>query len=113
MIVRTVIAEVLQAARVRAVIAKSVSRTFRPNAPNNALLLCQSDAPHLGEGATVGISLRDQLLTVTPQDVPPIPAGRLPDFMARLLCHGGLATYLRVGGRVKKKRRYRLWLSLW
>jgi len=89
---------VLQAAGVRAVIAKSFSRTFRRNALNNGLLLCQADATHLAESTMVSISLKDERLTVVPQNAPPIPAGRLPDFMAKMLYHGGLATYLRVSG---------------
>lgn len=89
---------VLQAAGVRAVIAKSFSRTFRRNALNNGLLLCQADATHLAEGTKVSISLKDELLTVVPQDAPVVPANHLPDFMAKMLSHGGLATYLRVSG---------------
>lgn len=89
---------VLQAAGVKAVVARSFSRTFRRNALNNGLLLCQADATHLAERSKVGIALQDGNLAVVPHEAYPIPAGKLPGFMAEMLQHGGLAAYLRARG---------------
>jgi 3-isopropylmalate/(R)-2-methylmalate dehydratase small subunit len=89
---------VLQAAGVKAVVAKSFSRTFRRNALNNGLLLCQADATDLTEGCDVRITVQDEVLTIGAQGRSPIYANRLPDFMAEMLRYGGLAPFLRARG---------------
>lgn len=86
---------VLQAAGVRAVIARSFSRTFRRNALNNGLLLCQADLPDAPEDGQVDIHLQGDRLIVTPGDGPQVAAGVLPAFMGRMLDAGGLVPFLR------------------
>lgn len=89
---------VLQAAGVRAVIAKSFSRTFRRNALNNGLLLCQADATELVDGTWITIRVTGQQLTIQPQGASPIDAGVLPNFMVAMLAHGGLPEFLKARG---------------
>lgn len=91
---------VLQAAGVRAVVARSFSRTFRRNALNNGLLLCAAEigeaiAP---EDARLSIRLDEGALTVVPEGADAVPAGTLPAFMARMLDAGGLVPFLRESG---------------
>jgi 3-isopropylmalate/(R)-2-methylmalate dehydratase small subunit len=85
---------VLQAAGVKAVIAKSFSRTFRRNALNNGLLLCKADALFLEDGDDVEVKLNDGVLCIQSSRRAPVNAGAMPNFMLDMLSHGGLTNYL-------------------
>jgi 3-isopropylmalate/(R)-2-methylmalate dehydratase small subunit len=89
---------VLQAAGVRAVIAKSFSRTFRRNALNNGLLLCQTDFTCLQEGAPVMIEYVNGRLAIQSDNAAAIDAGALPPFMVEILSYGGLTDFLKAKG---------------
>lgn len=89
---------VLQAAGVRAVVAKSFSRTFRRNALNNGLLLCQADFAHLQEGAHVVIKHVEGRLTIQSDSAAKIDVGALPPFMVEILSHDGLTDFLKAKG---------------
>lgn len=89
---------VLQAAGVRAVIARSFSRTFRRNALNNGLLLCQADVPFAPDGSLIDIDLHGGRLIVTPETGAEVAGGVLPEFMGRMLAAGGLVPFLREQG---------------
>lgn len=91
---------VLQAAGVEAVIAKSFSRTFRRNALNNGLLLCQADPGNVVEGATLRIELSDGHLEIVDETGGRMDGGTLPAFMARMLSAGGLTPFLKRNGRL-------------
>jgi 3-isopropylmalate/(R)-2-methylmalate dehydratase small subunit len=98
---------VLQAAGVRAVIARSFSRTFRRNALNNGLLICQAALPDVSEDEQVNIHLQqgDQLI-LTLGDGPQVAAGVLPAFMGRMLEAGGLVPFLREQGGFNAETRH-------
>ncbi|QIE46853.1 alpha-IPM isomerase [Pseudohalocynthiibacter aestuariivivens] len=89
---------VLQAAGVKAVIAKSFSRTFRRNALNNGLLLCQADATHLNDNDAVTVGLENGTLTIDTNADERIKAGTMPAFMLEMLSHGGLTRFLMAKG---------------
>ncbi|MEI4263786.1 LeuD/DmdB family oxidoreductase small subunit [Roseovarius sp. D0-M9] len=89
---------VLQAAGVKAVIAKSFSRTFRRNALNNGLLLCQAHTGSIEDGDEVAVMLQDGALLVQTATCKPIEAGVMPSFMLEMLSHGGLTSYLKAKG---------------
>ncbi|MEQ8901546.1 MAG: 3-isopropylmalate dehydratase [Roseovarius sp.] len=89
---------VLQAAGVKAVIAKSFSRTFRRNALNNGLLLCQANAMCLEDGDEIAVKLQYGALFVQSSRCKPVAAGGMPDFMLNMLSHGGLMSYLMAKG---------------
>ncbi|SEK58343.1 3-isopropylmalate/(R)-2-methylmalate dehydratase small subunit [Roseovarius nanhaiticus] len=89
---------VLQAAGVKAVIAKSFSRTFRRNALNNGLLLCEADASFLEDGDDVAVELNDGVLCIQSSRRAPVNAGAMPDFMLDMLSYGGLTNYLVANG---------------
>jgi 3-isopropylmalate/(R)-2-methylmalate dehydratase small subunit len=90
---------VLQAAGVQAVVAESFSRTFRRNAVNNGLLLCEAAVPEaaLAEGAEARVVLSGEQLRLQAPGLD-LPAGLLPGFMREMLACGGLAPFLKARG---------------
>jgi 3-isopropylmalate/(R)-2-methylmalate dehydratase small subunit len=92
-------ATVILAAGIKAVMAKSFSRTFYRNAINNALLPIECDTSAIREGdrlrvfsdangTTARLVDRDETLAAAP----------LAPFMAEVLAAGGLVPYVRKGG---------------
>jgi 3-isopropylmalate/(R)-2-methylmalate dehydratase small subunit len=72
---------VIQAAGIRAVVAKSFARSFYRNAINNGLLVIERDTAGIQEGTEVKFE-----------------SSALPPVLASILEHGGLVGYLRSGG---------------
>jgi 3-isopropylmalate/(R)-2-methylmalate dehydratase small subunit len=86
-------------AGIRAVIARSFSRTYWRNAMNNGLLAIAADTSRIAEGdalqlhgAAGGIILRAGV-------APPVRCEPVPPFMREMIEAGGLVPYLRERGR--------------
>lgn len=86
---------VLQAAGVRAVVARSFSRTFRRNAINNGLLLCSAKLDEVARDDPLRIHLDDGRLIYTLGSGSEITGDPVPEFMIRMLRAGGLVSFLR------------------
>lgn len=89
-------ATVIQAAGIRAVLAKSFSRSFYRNAINNGLLVIECDTSSISEGDRLRVTLTDdaaEVLNLT-RSVR-IPGTTLPAIMLRILSAGGLVGFLR------------------
>lgn len=92
-------ATVILAAGIKAVLAKSFSRTFYRNAVNNALLPIECDTSPIREGDRLRVSMDDRTAIVTLLDRDEtIAAAPLAPFMAGVLSAGGLVPYVRNGG---------------
>jgi 3-isopropylmalate/(R)-2-methylmalate dehydratase small subunit len=90
---------VVQAAGIRAVLAKSFSRTYFRNAINNGLLPVECDTSEIQEGDLLQIQVSSGALTVHNKTRGRgIPAGGLPPFALAILEEGGLVPYLRDRG---------------
>ena len=86
---------VILAAGIRAVIAKSFSRTFYRNAINNGLVPAQCDTSRFEEGNRIGVRLDGTGLIVTNQTKNLTLAGpRIAGIVLDILEHGGLVPYL-------------------
>jgi len=91
-----VAATVIQAAGIRAVLAKSFSRSFYRNAINNGLLVVECDTSSVTEGDELVITL-----TANAAEVRDVTCGiqlrgaPLPAIMLRILDAGGLVGFLR------------------
>ncbi len=92
-------ATVILAAGIRAVLAKSFSRTFYRNAVNNALLPIECDTSLIREGDRVRVSMTDRQAIVELVDrSQTLATAPLAPFMAGVLAAGGLVPYVRNGG---------------
>jgi 3-isopropylmalate/(R)-2-methylmalate dehydratase small subunit len=92
-------ATVILAAGIKAVLAKSFSRTFYRNAVNNALLPIECDTSAIAEGDRLNVSIDDARTTVTVVGRDEmIAAAPLTPLMADVLSAGGLVPYVRNGG---------------
>jgi 3-isopropylmalate/(R)-2-methylmalate dehydratase small subunit len=96
-----VAATVILAAGIRAVVARSFSRTFYRNAVNNGLLPVECDWREAGidEGDALAITLEDDRIVV--QNTArgrELSAAALPPMMLQILDAGGLVRYVRAGG---------------
>jgi 3-isopropylmalate/(R)-2-methylmalate dehydratase small subunit len=92
-------ATVIVAAGIKAVVAKSFSRTFYRNAINNALLPVECDTSSIAEGDRLDVSIDDARTTVTVVGRgETIAAAPLTPLMADVLSAGGLVPYVRNGG---------------
>ena len=92
-------ATVILAAGIRAVLARSFSRTFYRNAINNALLPIECDTSSIREGDRLHIALDDRRATVLLIDRNEVlAAAPLAPLMADVLAAGGLVSYVRNGG---------------
>jgi 3-isopropylmalate/(R)-2-methylmalate dehydratase small subunit len=90
---------VLQAAGIRAVLARSFSRSFYRNAINNGLLVVECDTSALREGDRVTVRMSEESAGVRIRDGEPEIAGvPLPPIMLRILECGGLVAFLSVNG---------------
>lgn len=90
---------VVLGAGIRAVVAKSFSRTYVRNALNNGLLLAVADTDGVREGETVTIDGdADGLALHHEADRLAIPCEPIPPFMLDMLEAGGLVPFLRARG---------------
>jgi 3-isopropylmalate/(R)-2-methylmalate dehydratase small subunit len=93
-------ATVILAAGIRAVLARSVARTFYRNAINNGLLPIECDTSVIREGETLSIVVTDDDVEIRRADAAASIVGRAPSgIAARILDAGGLVPYLRREGR--------------
>ena len=98
-----VAATVIQAAGIRAVLARSVARSFYRNAINNGLPVIECDTSLIHEGERLSIQLADGVATVrdlTADRV--IPGAPMPEIMLRILARGGLVEFLAAHGGWEK-----------
>jgi len=94
---------VVQAAGVRAVVARSFSRTYFRNAINNGLVPVECDTTDIGEGDALtlrvggdGVAVLDETRGLT------LAAKPLPGFVLDIVRAGGLVPYLRENGGFKE-----------
>ena len=83
------------AAGIRAVVARSFSRTYYRNAINNGLIPVECDTSRIGEGDRLVIDLGDTVAVRDETTGESIPALALPPHMVRILAAGGLVPYFR------------------
>jgi len=91
-----VAATVIQAAGMRAVVAKSFSRSFYRNAINNGLVVIECDTSSIREGDKLDVTLTEgsaEVLNLTRGDR--LHGAPLPAIMLRILSAGGLVGFLR------------------
>ena len=91
-----VAATVIQAAGIRAVLAKSFSRSFYRNAINNGLLVIECETSSIREGDRLRVTLTEEaaeVLNLTRGDR--LHGAPLPAIMLRILSAGGLVGFLR------------------
>ena len=94
-----VAATVILAAGIRAVLARSFSRTFYRNAVNNGLMPIQCETTSIEEGHRLTIELSGGEVTVTNISTSTVmPGAPLPGIMLDILQAGGLVPYLRRHG---------------
>lgn len=88
---------VVLGAGIRAVVAKSFSRTYWRNAINNGLLVVVADTSDITEGASLQLHLAGAQpeLRAGPEPARRIPCEPVPDFMLAMREAGGLVPYLR------------------
>ena len=88
---------VVLGAGIRAVVAKSFSRTYWRNAINNGLLAIVADTTGIveGQGLEVHLAGSQPQLLVTSEPVRSVPCDPLPPFMLAMREAGGLVPYLR------------------
>ncbi len=94
-----VAATVIQAAGIRAVLARSFSRSFYRNAINNGLLVVVCDTGGIAEGDRLFITLNEGEASITNATRNTSVAGApLPAIMMRILESGGLIGFLSDNG---------------
>ena len=88
---------VVLGAGIRAVVARSFSRTYWRNAINNGLLLVAVDTRGIGEGAGLELHVDGAVpeLRVEGESASRVANDSLPPFMRAMLDAGGLVPYLR------------------
>jgi 3-isopropylmalate/(R)-2-methylmalate dehydratase small subunit len=90
---------VVLAAGIRAVVARSFSRTYLRNAMNNGLLAVVADTSRVAEGDVVTLALYAQgRLLFGRQGEPPAACAPIAPFMLEMVEMGGLVGYLRARG---------------
>ena len=82
-------------AGIRAVLARSFSRTYYRNAVNNGLLPVVCDTSHIDDGDCLEIEA-GQVRNETTGEI--IPAAPLPKIMLEIVAAGGLVPYFRAHG---------------
>lgn len=85
---------VLQHAGVEAVIARSFARTFKRNAVNNGLLLCEAETGEVSEDSVARIVLGRSETIIHIEDLT-LSSEPMPGFMLGIFRAGGLIPYLR------------------
>jgi 3-isopropylmalate/(R)-2-methylmalate dehydratase small subunit len=89
---------VILAAGIKAVLARSFSRTFFRNAVNNGLLPIECDTSGIGEGDVLEVSGSEPAVTVRVETrAMRVDARPLPAMMGEILAAGGLVEYVRLG----------------
>jgi len=88
---------VILAAGIRAVVARSFSRTFFRNAVNNGLLPIECDTTGIGEGDMLGISASERVVVSNESRGSRIEARPLPPMVREILDAGGLVEFVRSG----------------
>ena len=87
---------VIQAAGIRAVLAKTFARSFYRNAINNGLLAIECDTANIAEGDEVSVVLDGTAVRVlVPARRIALPGAPMPWLMRRILESGGLVEFLR------------------
>jgi 3-isopropylmalate/(R)-2-methylmalate dehydratase small subunit len=95
-------ATVLLAAGIKAVLARTFSRTFFRNAVNNGLLPIQCDTSGIVEGARLSIDVSDEGVRVEDcARAVTLASAPLPEMMLTILDAGGLVDFVRHGGWAK------------
>jgi len=90
-----VAATVIQAAGIRAIIARSFARSFYRNAINNGLLAVQCDTSSIEEGNRLSIRFVEGAATVHDRTRAKVmQASPMPAIMLRILEEGGLVGFL-------------------
>ena len=90
---------VVLAAGIRAVVARSFSRTYLRNAMNNGLLPVIAETGSVQEGDTLSLHMDGQgTLLLAVADCTPIVCDPIAPFMLDMLALGGLVPYLRRHG---------------
>jgi 3-isopropylmalate/(R)-2-methylmalate dehydratase small subunit len=90
---------VVLGAGIRAVVARSFSRTYLRNAMNNGLLAVTADTSGIAEGAAIGLRLDDAgVLLLHVQGCATRRCQPIAGFMLEMLNAGGLVPYLRARG---------------
>lgn len=90
---------VLQAAGIRAVLARSFSRTYYRNAINNGLVPVECDTGGVAEGDALTVHVRDGAVEVVDDTRGvTLTATPLPGFVLGIVQAGGLVPYLREHG---------------
>lgn len=90
---------VIQAAGIRAVLARSFARSFYRNAINNGLVVVECDTSAMAEGDRLSVALANGTVTVrhgTRGGL--VPGAPLPPIMLRILESGGLVGFLAAHG---------------
>jgi len=85
-------------AGIRAVLARSFSRTYYRNAVNNGLMPVICDTSRIGEGDRLRIAGGETLSVSNETTGETIPAEPLPGIMLAIIGAGGLAPYFRQHG---------------
>lgn len=88
---------VVLGAGIRAVVAKSFSRTYLRNAMNNGLLLAVADTDGISDGDPLILAGGPDELVLQRGDAA-LPCEPIPPFMLAMLEAGGLVPYLRARG---------------
>ena len=90
---------VIQAAGIRAVLAKTFARSFYRNAINNGLLAVECDTTNIADGDEVSVVLDGTAVRVlVPARRIALPGAPMPWLVRRILESGGLVEYLRREG---------------
>ena len=96
---------VVLAAGIKAVVAKSFSRTYYRNAINNGLLPVECDTSGIGEGDELTLHVDGSCVTVANATTGvEVQARPLPPFVLGILEAGGLVPYLRTRGGFAKEK---------
>ncbi|HXT69181.1 MAG TPA: 3-isopropylmalate dehydratase [Vicinamibacterales bacterium] len=90
---------VIQAAGIRAVLARSFARSFFRNAINNGLLVMECDTSSLAEGDDLSVEMEGgHVLVRNTSRGGMISGADVPEIVQRLIEHGGLVPYLSARG---------------
>lgn len=88
---------VVQAAGIRAVVARSFARSFYRNAMNNGLVAVECDTSSIVEGDRLIVTLDEADVRVRTRELD-LRGAPIPALMRRILEAGGLVPFLRDGG---------------
>jgi 3-isopropylmalate/(R)-2-methylmalate dehydratase small subunit len=92
-----VAATVILAAGIKAVVARSFSRTFFRNAVNNGLLPIECDTSQIAEGDRLTVTVDGNRVTVDVGGRAQLSGSPIPSMMTSILDAGGLVEFVRRG----------------